>query len=67
MLSGNRRSVLIGAATETKEGKEQAMKALRRIWTWWRALWEWDFYESDEVDSHRWENKVEMLRRLSHG
>ncbi len=42
------------------------MNALRRIWAWWCQLWDCDFYESIEVDSHKWENKAEIYRRLSH-
>ncbi len=43
------------------------MKALTRICEWWRGLWGSDWCWDMEVDSHRWENKVEILRRLSGG
>ena len=41
------------------------MRALKKLWTWWRALWADDFYEATEVDTHRWDNKSEILRRIS--
>lgn len=41
------------------------MSWLKKLWTWWRDLWQWDLYESIEVDSHRWENKIEIRQRLS--
>jgi hypothetical protein len=41
------------------------MGVLARVWRWWRGLWELDFSSSMEVDSHLWDNKAEMLRRLS--
>lgn len=43
------------------------MNLLRKMWTWWCRLWGCDFFDSAEVDSHKWENKAEMFRRLSHG
>jgi hypothetical protein len=44
--------------------KEWTMELLRKIGAWWRELWGGDWYWPREVDSHRWENKVEILRRL---
>lgn len=41
------------------------MSVLKRIWTWWHDLWEYDLYGAIEVDSHRWENKCEIRRRLA--
>jgi hypothetical protein len=41
------------------------MRVLRTLWKWWRDLWGSDFYWPAEVDSHQWDNKVEILRRLS--
>lgn len=41
------------------------MRAMRRLWAWWRELWNDDFYGATEVDTHRWDNKSEILRRLS--
>lgn len=41
------------------------MRVLRAIRQWWRELWSSDFYWPVEVDSHQWDNKVEMFRRLS--
>jgi len=38
---------------------------MARLWRWWRALWELDFSSSMEIDSHLWENKSEMRRRLA--
>lgn len=40
------------------------MRLLRRICEWWRGFWGRDMYWPTSVDSHRWENKVEILRRL---
>jgi len=40
------------------------MGVLRKIWGWWRAFWGADLYWPAEIDSHRWENKTEILRRL---
>lgn len=47
------------------EQKEIAMRVLRKLRKWWRDLWGGDFYWPAEVDSHQWDNKVEILRRLS--
>ncbi len=41
------------------------MRAMARLWRWWRALWELDFSATMEVDSHLWDNKSEMRRRLA--
>jgi len=41
------------------------MRVLRKLWRWWRTLWDLDFSSTMEVDSHQWDNKVEILRRLS--
>jgi hypothetical protein len=41
------------------------MRVLRKLWRWWRDCWGGDTYWLAEVDSHRWDNKVEILRRLS--
>ncbi|MBP7050109.1 MAG: hypothetical protein KBE65_03760 [Phycisphaerae bacterium] len=41
------------------------MGVLGKVWRWWRALWAMDFSASMEVDSHQWDNKAEILRRLS--
>lgn len=41
------------------------MGVLKRAWRWWQALWDLDFSASMEVDSHLWDNKSEILRRLS--
>jgi hypothetical protein len=41
------------------------MGVLRRLSNWWRELWGGDLYWLAEVDSHQWDNKVEILRRLS--
>ncbi len=43
------------------------MGVLRKLCGWWREFWGSDVYWTAEVDSHRWENKVEMRRRLSTG
>ena len=43
------------------------MKALTRFCEWWRGFWGSDGCWTTETDSHRWENKVEILRRLSSG
>ena len=53
------------------------MKTLRRLRDWWRGFWGceglpnairrvWgpDLGWPTSVDSHRWENKIEILRRL---
>jgi len=41
------------------------MKSLRRLWDWWCDLWDGDSLWSADIDTHRWENKAEILRRLS--
>ena len=41
------------------------MSVLRTVWTWWCELWNCDSLWSPDVDTHRWENKAEILRRLS--
>jgi len=41
------------------------MSMLKRIRSWWRQFWGADLYWPVEVDTHRWENKTEILRRLS--
>jgi len=43
------------------------MGVLRKIRGWWREFWGCDLYWTTETDSHCWENKVEILRRLSSG
>ena len=53
------------ARRRPQEGKEKTMKALRTLRKWWREFWGPDFYWPAQVDTHRWENKTEMLRRLS--
>ena len=53
------------------------MELLRKLGQWWRGVWGceglpnairrgWgpDLYWPMDVDSHRWENKIEILRRL---
>ena len=42
------------------------MSLLRRIWKWWRQFWGPCFDWEASIDSHKWENKAEMFRRLSH-
>ncbi len=44
--------------------KRWIMTLFRKLREWWRAFWGDDFYWPAEVDSHRWENKTEILRRL---
>jgi hypothetical protein len=41
------------------------MGLLRRIQQWWRGLWECDGCWEANSDSHQWDNKVEILRRLA--
>ena len=41
------------------------MRVLRKMWKWWRECWGDDIYWLAEVDSHQWDNKIEILRRLS--
>ena len=41
------------------------MRALKRLWAWWCELWADDFFAATEIDTHRWDNKSEILRRLS--
>jgi len=38
---------------------------MARLWRWWRALWQLDFSLTMGVDSHQWDNKSEMRRRLA--
>jgi hypothetical protein len=40
------------------------MELLRRLRKWWRGFWGCDLCWPMGIDSHRWENKVEILRRL---
>ncbi len=55
-----------GRPTSEAAGKEResAMELLRRFCEWWRGFWGCDLCWPMEIDSHRWENKVEILRRL---
>jgi hypothetical protein len=43
------------------------MRVLRKMYAWWRQFWGEDAYWLQGVDSHQWDNKVEILRRLSGG
>lgn len=43
------------------------MRVLRTLRKWWREFWGSSLYWPAEVDSHQWDNKVEILRRLSSG
>jgi len=40
------------------------MKLLRSIWKWWLDLWTLGFDAPNLIDSHRWENKIEIYRSL---
>jgi len=40
------------------------MELLRRLRHWWRGFWGCGLSWPMDVDSHRWANKVEILRRL---
>jgi len=40
------------------------MKLLRRLQEWWHEFWGCDLGWPMEHDSHLWDNKVEILRRL---
>jgi len=48
-------------------GKEREciMGLLRKIRAWWREFWGCDLCWPMGTDSHRWENKCEILRRLA--
>ncbi len=41
------------------------MGVLTRFRDWWRQFWGCDLDWTAEIDSHRWENKIEILRRLA--
>jgi len=41
------------------------MKVLRFIWKWWRGLWRPGAGVSSDIDTHKWESKIEMRNRLS--
>ena len=41
------------------------MRVLRKLWKWWHDCWGGDCYWPAQVDSHQWDNKVEILQRLS--
>ena len=41
------------------------MKVWVSILKWWRELWNWDFDEYRNIDSHRWESKIEAYRSFS--
>jgi hypothetical protein len=41
------------------------MRLLRRLHVWWRWFWGPDFGCLSVTDTHRWENKSEIMRRLS--
>jgi hypothetical protein len=43
------------------------MRVLRNLWKWWHQCWSEDICWSAVVDSHQWDNKTEILRRLSSG
>ena len=43
------------------------MRVLRQVKKWWCAFWGDDLYWPMDVDSHQWDNKVEILRRLASG
>ncbi|MHC4394530.1 MAG: hypothetical protein ACYS1A_02630 [Planctomycetota bacterium] len=40
------------------------MRILRFMWKWWLGLWVTDQDLSNVIDSHRWENKIEIYRSL---
>jgi len=42
------------------------MRVLKNLWKWWCELWDCDSFWAPDVDTHQWENKAEILRRLSH-
>ena len=41
------------------------MKALRHIRKWLQQWWRSQVNLPDEIDSHKWENKIEILGSLS--
>jgi hypothetical protein len=43
------------------------MRVLRRVHKWLRRVWRSELVPNREIDSHKWESKLEMLRSLSHG
>jgi hypothetical protein len=45
--------------------RSKNMKTLGRLLTWWQQQSDRDFYTSMEIDTHRWANRSELLRRLS--
>jgi hypothetical protein len=45
--------------------KDTSMKTLGRLWTWWQGQSDRDFYASMEIDTHKWANRSELLRRLT--
>lgn len=43
------------------------MRVLRIVQKWLRRVWRSELVPNREVDSHKWESKLEMLRSLSQG
>jgi hypothetical protein len=43
------------------------MRVLTMLWKWWRDCWSGDYCWPGVVDSHQWDNKTEILQRLSSG
>jgi len=41
------------------------MKVLSFMWRWWRRLWQPSGGGATGIDSHKWESKIEIIRRLS--
>ena len=41
------------------------MKVLLSIWEWWHELWNWDTDVYSNIDSHKWESRIEVYRGLS--
>ena len=40
------------------------MRILRFVQNWWRQLWRADLDLPGVIDSHKWENKIEIYRTL---
>jgi hypothetical protein len=56
-----------GQDARTVLQKEITVRVLTMLWKWWRECWSSDLYWPTVVDSHQWDNKTEILRRLSSG
>jgi len=53
------------ASADSRTQGRSPVGMLKKMWKWWRECWDSDSCWLGEVDSHHWDNKVEIRRRLS--